>query len=546
MPESDPTPEPRLAKPESRPPQQDTIKETIESIIIAFVLAFVFRAFVVEAFVIPTGSMAPTLLGQHTRLRCPDCGYQFNLEVPRTNASSNFAMCPMCGSDISAPTGGDRAAGDRILVHKYLYRFSEPRRWDVVVFKNPQRLNQDGSPGPTASYIKRLVGLPNESLYLLDGNIYVCPHDDQGQPIPDKWHIARKTDRPRVQQAVWQPIYHSDYVPADPQIEQATLLPRNWQQPWQPSDPGQWDMTLDGMRTYHFLGRGDGEIRFGFDHWQNNLEGGMYAYDQLHPEGLADPEPIEDIRLAATVMPDQSDQPLRIELRTTARLDAGPTTIAAVIDGDGKVRLLIGDPATDDVQSIEGHTVTPLAQRLAASVEFWFVDQEASIWIDGQRVLRKRFDYPLEVLKQRPTPGPVIFRRNWPTITIGLTGGAAKLAHVELDRDLFYAVRGAQEIDARGSLYRRGDRWVDQRLDIGPDEFFCVGDNGPLSLDGRFWDSVDPWIAQRNFDGEPDFGLVPRDMMMGRAFFVYWPAPYPFQNKQVRVLPNFADMRFIH
>ena len=38
---------------------REGMKDTIESIVIALVLAFVFRAFVVEAFVIPTGSMAP-------------------------------------------------------------------------------------------------------------------------------------------------------------------------------------------------------------------------------------------------------------------------------------------------------------------------------------------------------------------------------------------------------------------------------------------------------------------------------------------------------
>src|SRR5438094_3247987 len=55
------------------------IKETIESILIAFILAFIFRCFVVEAFVIPTGSMAPTLLGAHSRYQCPDCGYHFDV-----------------------------------------------------------------------------------------------------------------------------------------------------------------------------------------------------------------------------------------------------------------------------------------------------------------------------------------------------------------------------------------------------------------------------------------------------------------------------------
>src|SRR5215510_3486023 len=58
---------------------EGSVKDTIEAILVAFMLAFIFRAFVVEAFVIPTGSMAPTLLGAHMRFRCPDCGYQFDV-----------------------------------------------------------------------------------------------------------------------------------------------------------------------------------------------------------------------------------------------------------------------------------------------------------------------------------------------------------------------------------------------------------------------------------------------------------------------------------
>src|SRR5215475_8958201 len=80
---STPTPPPAAAlSPSPRLPAQSTassIKDTIESILVAFILAFVFRAFVVEAFVIPTGSMAPTLLGAHMRFRCDDCGYQFDV-----------------------------------------------------------------------------------------------------------------------------------------------------------------------------------------------------------------------------------------------------------------------------------------------------------------------------------------------------------------------------------------------------------------------------------------------------------------------------------
>src|SRR5207247_1390423 len=58
-------------------PQIDSMRETIESIAVAFILAFLFRTFVAEAFVIPTGSMATTLMGRHKDMECPNCHYQF-------------------------------------------------------------------------------------------------------------------------------------------------------------------------------------------------------------------------------------------------------------------------------------------------------------------------------------------------------------------------------------------------------------------------------------------------------------------------------------
>ncbi|EMI24455.1 S26 family signal peptidase [Rhodopirellula europaea] len=40
-------------------------RETVEAFAVAFILALLFRAFIAEAFVIPTGSMAPALMGAH-------------------------------------------------------------------------------------------------------------------------------------------------------------------------------------------------------------------------------------------------------------------------------------------------------------------------------------------------------------------------------------------------------------------------------------------------------------------------------------------------
>src|SRR5437016_13102001 len=67
----------RLANSRASRPQVDSMRETVESIAVAFILAFLFRSFVAEAFVIPTGSMATTLMGRHKDVQCPNCKYQY-------------------------------------------------------------------------------------------------------------------------------------------------------------------------------------------------------------------------------------------------------------------------------------------------------------------------------------------------------------------------------------------------------------------------------------------------------------------------------------
>ncbi len=54
---------------------------------------------------------------------------------------------------------------DYLIVDQISYRFSDPQRGDVVVFSNPSN--------PSERFIKRIVGLPNETLKLEDGNIFI-------------------------------------------------------------------------------------------------------------------------------------------------------------------------------------------------------------------------------------------------------------------------------------------------------------------------------------------------------------------------------------
>jgi len=100
-----------------------------ETIIVALVLALVIRAFFLQVFWIPSGSMEPTL-------------------------------------DIN----------DRIVVNKVAYHFREPRRLEVVVFRGVPAMGVEKK-----DLIKRLVGLPGEKLEVKDGKIYI-----NDQPVAEK------------------------------------------------------------------------------------------------------------------------------------------------------------------------------------------------------------------------------------------------------------------------------------------------------------------------------------------------------------------------
>ena len=183
-------------------PSPAAIREMIEVLVTTFAAVFLFRTFAVEAFVIPTGSMAPTLMGRHKDIVCPKCGYDYQVsqEVTADGAAkgpqyeTDAGTCPMCrytallGEDNPRQESYPSCNGDRIEVSKLAYQLSEPERWDVIVFRYPG----DSPTVPTAvrtdsrtNFIKRLVGLPGETIRIQHGDLWVR----QGE---EPFHIARK------------------------------------------------------------------------------------------------------------------------------------------------------------------------------------------------------------------------------------------------------------------------------------------------------------------------------------------------------------------
>lgn len=102
-------------------------RETIETILWALVLALLLRTFVVQAFWIPSGSMIPTL-------------------IPR----------------------------DRVLVSKFWYGFTEPKRGQIVVFKYPV--------DPQRDFVKRVIGLPGEMVEIDNGTVSI-----DGEPLGEPY-----------------------------------------------------------------------------------------------------------------------------------------------------------------------------------------------------------------------------------------------------------------------------------------------------------------------------------------------------------------------
>jgi signal peptidase I len=505
---------------------EGSVRETLEAIVIAFVLAFVFRAFVVEAFIIPTGSMAPTLLGQHSRVTCSQCGYRFT--VGHTNGSVDVAAvpCPMCQWN-NGLRANPADSGDRILVLKYVYRFSEPRRWDVVVFKNPKE--------PEVNYIKRLVGLPGEQLWLVDGDVYTRPLAPGDLPPPAEvaWNIQRKTDR--VQREVWQPVYHSEYQPLDGG-QDASGRSVGWSMPWRATGPtaGQWSTDHNGLRwRYEDKDLRPGELDFAFtqpesrrpSHWANHY----YAYNSgTRGRLMQSANTIADLRIAATFTP--LGQGLRVTLTGGGR----DLLARGVIEADGKAVIQTVGRSADQPDADRGgagaewKTVAQgqagaLAAGQSTEVELWHVDHAVSLWVAGRKIAEWAYDRDPQALYNDPGP------RLAPVARLSVQGPAVRVRSIHLDRDLYYTPDGTLGIHTPAS--------------IETDRFFCLGDNSPQSADSRAWDGVDPWVEDLT---GVRMGFVPRELMIGRAFFVYWPAMWRYKGDSwLAVVPNFGKMRFI-
>ncbi len=127
--------------------RKSTLREYAESIGVAIAVALLLRAFVVEAFQIPSGSMIPTLeVGDHIFVS----KFSYGLSIPFTDTK--------------------------------IMQYGEPKRGDVIVFKWPVDTSTD--------YIKRVVGLPGDTVEVRQGQLYVNGNEIHRERVPVRCHYS--------------------------------------------------------------------------------------------------------------------------------------------------------------------------------------------------------------------------------------------------------------------------------------------------------------------------------------------------------------------
>lgn len=388
-------------------------REVADSLAIAFILAMVIRHYVLEVFKIPTKSMEPTLLG-------------------------------------------DPWSGDKILVNKFAYDLRGPRRWEVAVFKYPQKTS--------LNYIKRVVGLPGETICVEHGDVYINAR------------IARKPWR--VQRDLWRMTPHS------PKSEAWNFIGPDGAR----KEPASLEFTADSTG-----GTGEAELRYdrAILAYETDKFGGLFTSDVMVEFSLIPREAAGSLSVEITHTP---------PLRGDKVLDVWEARFP-LSDPDCVPEVWRGPPGAATIFAREGKCRLP--KDKAARIQVCNVDQSTIVRVNGSEVVAKDYDLGNPVFEDAAYTRQAHVRLRW-------SQAHATVRDPAIYADVHYT---SNDKDARGddvafSDYKRKGLpayAVREAYQLKDDEYFVLGDNSANSNDSRAWQTV------------------PRSYLVGEAFMVLWP-----------------------
>ncbi len=438
-------------------------RENIEALAVAIVMALTVKLFFFEAFKVPTESMEPAIIGRVE-------------------------------------------GGDRLIVNKFVYQLRDPRRWEIIVFQYP--LNR------LVNYVKRCVGMPDEWLFIRNGDIYTSDGSLEHAAALKAASIQRKPDS--VQDAIFD---RANLIPpSDREVAQFT---RYWEKANGEFGKGSVaPLKSDGKIVFRAKSgvtlvkfkrppsqlerRGpDGVVSVPvisnrrYDSWSPSADkpGGLLGIlGSPGPARGTAPGPgyddeVGDIRLNFEVEPAGGEGAVVVRL-----LDGThgiPIQVEIAVEGSGRTsRLLFGEVSKDlDVK---------LRPKEWTEISVANCDDRILIIVDGDEVARHDYQHafiePNEAkIGGGPAPAPgedFVARAFQPThdlphengVAFGFDGGRAGVRAIELSRDLYYTYAGQTDFK------------------IPEKSYLMCGDNSPNSLDARGFKAT--ILEYKNDDGE--------------------------------------------
>ena len=443
-------------------PRAGGLRQVVELIVSLCLCVLLVRTFSAEAYVVPTGSMAPTLLGLHHELTCGNCRFVYMVGTD-DDGRTGAGVCPNCGQRAGDDTFTVQSGGDRVLVQKFLYELRRPRRWEVAVFHFPGE--------PSQAYVKRVVGLPGESITIKGGDVFA-----------DGRILRKSLAELRAMRLL---VHDSRYRPDDAERFPRWLFQKGsryrWlESGWKPENGGFAHGATDapGRRADDWLV---------YKHWDPSR--GQYGpvrdfYGYNGGELRADNE-VNDVAIEARLQISDSVESIALALRSGSDqfLVRIPVTTA------GSIELVRNDrraKITHPSNPFETRSLWPRTVVLEASV----CDQRVQVALDG-KLLFDPFDYDDRAGSSVNSESP---------IALGVRGGRLEVSDLRIFRDVYYTSSLANTPrHSHGTL---------RAVNLGADEFFVLGDNSPVSNDSRFW-SEGP--------------VVPGSMFVGKPFLVHLP-----------------------
>jgi signal peptidase I len=542
-------------------PHRDSLREALDTIVTVVVVVLLLRTYVAEAFMIPTGSMATTLYGYQKTVVCPQCQFVFPVNCsserdaqqnplrrdperipPRVTACT----CPNCRFVIGIGDAVTCDSGDRVLVAKYLYDWTAPRRLDVVVFKSPETPQVKYDP---LNFIKRLAGLPGETIAIHSGNLYVnsdIKYDENPQPPSEmdawsseftywksdmnanalkafeegKFAIIRKP--PDKILSMRRPVYDNDHPAAD-------LVKEGFPARWGAEGEGNPDADFRLLRADAGAAwKAEGDHGFRYTASGDSLAWLRYRHlvvpDRLRttPFGGLTPETVRP-RLITDFLGYNTDQAphdrpenwvgdLMLECEAVVDALQGQLVLEVVQGVDrfqARFDLAAGECSLvrlmGDKEVVLDKKPVPIKKTGSYRLRFGNIDQRLTLWVDSALPFGDGVDY--EAPKES---GPLA--NDLRPAGIGARGASVGVNHISLWRDVYYTRRpGERDHATEVSDWSDPDQWrplhdiPPATYYVRPGHYFCLGDNSPKSSDSRAW------------------GLVPERLMLGRALVIYFP-----------------------